>query len=78
MIIQAHEHDQYCLFCGNKKRAGYDEYQRYYYCICEDYVFNKELEVKIINTTNELKSMFRKPKYEIKTKNHLQIIGSNK
>lgn len=59
--------ERICLFCGQPLKESYEEYEKYYYCDCEDAVETRRIESKIY----ELKRQFPRPKYEIINKNVL-------
>lgn len=71
-ILEPHEIDHTCLFCGQGMEKHWDEYRAYYECDCEDVRFNEQIYEQI----RVLREKLRKPKFVVERKPHLVAIKS--
>jgi hypothetical protein len=53
--------ENYCLFCGNRLKTGYDEYTPYSYCDCADVKHNEHIAKQIA----QLKAQLKRPRFSV-------------
>jgi hypothetical protein len=59
--------ENYCMYCGEMLKTGYDDNQKYEYCDCEDVVIIE----KIDNEIRKLELSKPKKKYQYTNKTYI-------